>query len=445
MGMLGRMVSLMGFGPGFKGERTGLIRFDIGITVPTDNTAGYEEGCPFLHTDGAVGTQFYVNEGTSLLCDFNPVSALTAAQEALLLVIATAATGTVVPSQAVIYDAAGKVAMDSLSPVAAGASVADATEMTAQFNTVTAANGAKGVLLPIAVADEVVVVINTNATNALLVYAITGSQINALGSTVAFTVDAGQASIFVGRSATLWYTAEMPNTVAGLTASGAELNVLDGVTAGTVTAGKGVVVNADSHQDVVNTATLSIGATGAEVAVTATAAELNQLDGNILGDMAGGAGFAETGTILQHSVVKAGGLTKTEIIIDLTDLTISANSGDIIGGEGDEACHLGQITAAVNGTVKAGKVTCLEVPAGADTDIDFYSGDEGTGALTAEDAQAAGLTAAALLLNHGAWAAGEMEELALLPGANQYLYLAGIDGNDTEFTGGIFLVELWGV
>jgi len=64
----------------------------------------------------------------------------------------------------------------------------------------------------------------------------------------------------------------------GLTASYAELNVLDGVTAGTVTASKALVVDASKDLATLGTVditTLEIGGT----AVTSTAAELNILDG----------------------------------------------------------------------------------------------------------------------------------------------------------------------
>lgn len=75
--------------------------------------------------------------------------------------------------------------------------------------------------------------------------------------------------------------------VAALDLDTTELGYLDGVTAGTVAASKAVVVNSAKHQDVVHTASLNLGASGATVAVTATAAEINTLD------RAGAAGVAE--------------------------------------------------------------------------------------------------------------------------------------------------------
>ena len=51
-----------------------------------------------------------------------------------------------------------------------------------------------------------------------------------------------------------------------------------GVTAGTATASKAVVLDSEKHVDEVNTASLKLGASGSTVAVTATATELNTTD-----------------------------------------------------------------------------------------------------------------------------------------------------------------------
>ncbi len=47
--------------------------FAIGLTVPTDGTAGYSTGCIFLDTNAAAGAQFFINEGTTTSCDFNAI------------------------------------------------------------------------------------------------------------------------------------------------------------------------------------------------------------------------------------------------------------------------------------------------------------------------------------------------------------------------------------
>lgn len=157
--------------------------------------------------------------------------------------------------------------------------------------------------------------------------------------------------------------------------------------------------------------------------------------------MAPGAGFAGTGTVYKSSVVKEGELYKTSILIDLTGAASSTTDLDIIGTDG--VSHIGQITAAKNGTIIGGQVTCLELPAGGVTDIDLYAATEGTGAF---DAGVAALTETALLTKGGAWASGAVEGLTALPAANGYLYLTGgAGGTAATYTGGKFLIEFWGM
>ena len=73
-------------------------------------------------------------------------------------------------------------------------------------------------------------------------------------------------------------------TVSGTAINATEIAFLDGVTAGTVTASKAVVVDADKHIDTIVIADggLKLGATTG-TAVTSTAAELNFLDGSVAG------------------------------------------------------------------------------------------------------------------------------------------------------------------
>lgn len=208
-------------------------------TVPSA-TAGYAIGC--LLIDTATG-QIYVNTGSATSCSFTTTEAGTTA-----------------------------------SPAAAGNSLATATDLTADFNAVTGADGTKAVSLPAPVVNKVVTIINTDASNALPVYPdAAGTQINALGAGNAFTITAGQTATFVCRSATLWYVAAATDTVTGLTASAAELNFNDTAVAGTSVASKTLVLGTSKNTDILGlpVSGLKIGAAGAEVAVTPTAAELN--------------------------------------------------------------------------------------------------------------------------------------------------------------------------
>ncbi|MCK4328791.1 hypothetical protein KAX02_03005 [candidate division WOR-3 bacterium] len=177
--------------------------------------------------------------------------------------------------------------------------------------------------------------------------------------------------------------------------------------------------------------------------ITATAAELNQLDDNILSDMTPGTGISTgTGTICEHSIIKVGGIFKTEILIDLTGLNGCGANGDIIGKDGGTAnCHIGQITAAVNGTIIAGLVECHEAPAGGNADIDIYSATVGTGV---QDTAIGDLTETALA-NCGAHSAGSSDYFTAWPATNAYLYLTVGTFTDADYTAGRLLITFWGI
>lgn len=139
-----------------------------------------------------------------------------------------------------------------------------------------------------------------------------------------------------------------------------------------------------------------------------------------------------------------GGIKTTRILTDLTGLVGSTTDLDIIGNTGGAAnCHFGQVTAARSGTLIGGQVTCLELPAGGVTDIDFYSATEATGA---QDALVTSLTETALITAGGAWTSGASKGMTALPAANEYLYVAnGAGAVPGTFTAGKFLIELFGV
>ena len=185
---------------------------------------------------------------------------------------------------------------------------------------------------------------------------------------------------------------------------------------------------------------LNVGASGSEVAITATPDELNQVDGAIFNVMTPGTGISPvTNSSYAASVTKIGSLFKTEILIDLTGLNGGGHAGDIIGKDGEPNCHLGQITAAKNGTIFAGEMRCLEAPAGSNTDVDLNTSTVATGA---EDAAVPATSA--LLLNAGAWSVNTFKTLDAFPAANTYLYLTSGAATDATFTAGIFVITLWG-
>jgi len=180
-------------------------------------------------------------------------------------------------------------------------------------------------------------------------------------------------------------------------------------------------------------------------ATAATAAEITGACDLSAQVMTPGAGItAGVGTVFKTSVVRQGDIIKTIIILDLTGLASSTTADDIIGTAG--VCHLGRITAALNGTLFFGQITCLETPAGGDLDIDFWSADEETGAF---DALVTALTEVIMRANGGNWGAAAATQIAFtnLPAANKYMYMAvgSAGGTPGTYTAGQFLIELWGV
>ena len=166
-------------------------------------------------------------------------------------------------------------------------------------------------------------------------------------------------------------------------------------------------------------------------------------NGTNIGDMAttSGVGIASADNFAS-GVEKIGSLFKTTIIIDIDGLDSSTTLTDIIGGTGLASCHIGQITAAANGTIFAGEVTCIEAPTGGDADIDLYSATESTGT---ENTVVTALTETALVTAASTWTAGETHPLTAFPAADEYLYLVvGAGGTAATYTAGILKIELWG-
>lgn len=155
---------------------------------------------------------------------------------------------------------------------------------------------------------------------------------------------------------------------------------------------------------------------------------------------AAGSGMSAA-TAIKTSVTKHGDLFVTRIYLDIEGLNEGGTAGDIIGTNSAANCYVTQITAALNGTIVGGTVTCLEVPAGGTTDIDIYSATAATGT---EDAAISGISGTQNI-NHGAWSAGQIDEISTMPAANDYLYLVGQGTGNTAYTAGRFLIELIGV
>ena len=147
-----------------------------------------------------------------------------------------------------------------------------------------------------------------------------------------------------------------------------------------------------------------------------------------------------TGTVYKADVQKLGNIFHTRILIDLTGLA-SSGSGDIIGKAATANSHIGQITAAINGTVLSGKITCMEAPAGGDPDINLWYADEATGT---EDAAITGLTNQVQMCDSGDLALGSMISIPTPPAADKYLYMVTGAATDANYTAGKILIEFFG-
>ena len=147
-----------------------------------------------------------------------------------------------------------------------------------------------------------------------------------------------------------------------------------------------------------------------------------------------------TGTVYRSDVQKLGNIFHTRILIDLTGLA-SSGSGDIIGKAATANSHIGQITAAINGTVLGGKITCLEAPAGGDPDINLWYADEATGT---EDAAITGLSNQVQMCDSGDLALGSMVSIPTPPAADKYMYMVTGAATDANYTAGKLLIEFFG-
>ena len=181
-------------------------------------------------------------------------------------------------------------------------------------------------------------------------------------------------------------------------------------------------------------------------AIQSTVPSTNSITPSMLGTTAvtaltAGTGITTgTGTVYKSDVQKLGDIFHTRILIDLTGLA-SSGSGDIIGKAATANSHIGQITAAINGTVLGGKLTCLEAPAGGDPDINLWYADEATGT---EDAAITGLSNQVQMCDSGDLALNSVVSIPTPPAADKYMYMVTGAATDANYTAGKLLIEFFG-
>lgn len=183
-----------------------------------------------------------------------------------------------------------------------------------------------------------------------------------------------------------------------------------------------------------------IGSAANEIPLNQYLGELAYLD-NVFTPIQAGTGItAGTGTVYRAVMNTDGDFKTVQILIDLTGLNSGGTAGDIIGVNGTaNPCHIGQLPSM---TVLGGRMTCLEVPAGSDDDLDLYSATEGTGV---EDQAVTALTETQLVDAGGAWTLGLQKVFLADPTSAAYLYLVGQETGNATYTAGRFLIEVFGV
>lgn len=163
--------------------------------------------------------------------------------------------------------AAGLLSMDSATVAATGSDQAGAAPIADGFTLVTAGNDAKGVKLPTAVAGGLHVVKN-NADAVLLLYPFTGDAIDALGANNAMSVPAYATVRLVAYDATTWYSECFT------------LASLGNVGTLAYTAGKILVADGDSYEELALSGPFNLSAAGLLSMDAATVAAAGSAQGD---------------------------------------------------------------------------------------------------------------------------------------------------------------------
>jgi len=156
-----------------------------------------------------------------------------------------------------------------------------------------------------------------------------------------------------------------------------------------------------------------------------------------------GTGISSGGTaFVKESIVRNGDIITTKLIVDIIGLSSAAGVADIIGESAAANCWFYQVTTAKNGVVQSGQMEALITPLTGDVDIDLYSAVEATGT---ENAVITGLDET-LLVNGATMVRTALPvQLALVPAADEYLYLTGAGTTAAAYTAGRFMVTLVGM
>ena len=148
-------------------------------------------------------------------------------------------------------------------------------------------------------------------------------------------------------------------------------------------------------------------------------------------------------TVYKSWCEEFGGITKTCVLMDLTDLACGDGANDIIGDDGGVAnSHIGQYDENIMGTLFMVKLDVLEAPTGGDPDINLCFADEAT---LAENAALSSGTNTGTTLNNGDLAAGAVHYAhSGFAAKNQYWYLSNGTATENAYTAGAILITFYG-
>jgi hypothetical protein len=224
---------------------------------------------------------------------------------------------------AISFVNAGLIGFSRGALAATGSGASTAAVITEQVTAVTASDGTKAVALPAAATTTgPLLVVNTVTTATLPVYPVNGGNdnINAGAEDAAFTLGAGKSAWFIPTSATQWYVED----ASAVTSTTTEMNYVDVATLGTLAASKawtsdasldtimptGGKLTVQSGGDITleSGSTLDVAGTFeiANVAMTASAAELNYNDIATLGTLAASKTWTSDASL--DTVMPTGGL-----------------------------------------------------------------------------------------------------------------------------------------
>ena len=237
---------------------------------------------------------------------------------------------------------------------ATGSLISDAEVLSNGRNVVTAANGTKAVRLPKSLPDSKVEVVNTSATQALIVFPeLAGDQINAITAGESLSMPGGSSASFYCDAAGHWYAA----IATAATADTAELAYLDGALTTNLVASKTAILGTGGALTLGGalTAVTSIGIGSAVL----TEAELEMLD-----TLTGGAATASKAVVLDAD----------KSITGLGSVTSTAPTGGGIGYATGAGGAVSQLTDRITGVVLsklAGQITTHNASLAAEAAAEF--------------------------------------------------------------------------